>query len=281
MNKYEQLIEFIINEQEDKARELFHQIVVAKSRDIYENLMDESDFDEAVHGEENEVDSLSDEISADEHGMGDDDQEDGMDDMDGEEDGMDDMDGEEGEMGDMEGGEEEGGMEERVMDLETALDDLKAEFEKLMAGEEEETDHEEMFGHEEEGEAGEAGEAGEFGSEEEPETESFMREYVEKVAKPSNTEGADNKQSIVAKPNRMGGTSANIAKGGAEANPTGASQPTNAYAKGKTQMPGAGSYENVPGAKTKGYTTKAGAKKAEGSTTDGSVPVSKRSVEGS
>ena len=274
MNKYEQLIEFIINEQEDKARELFHQIVVAKSRDIYENLMDESDFDEAVHGEENEVDSLSDEISADENGMSDD----GMDDMDGEEDGMDDIDGEEGEMGDMEGGEEEGGMEERVMDLETALDDLKAEFEKLMAGEEEETEHEEMFGHEEEGEAGEAGE---FGSEEEPETESFMREYVEKVTKPSNTEGADNKQSIVAKPNRMGGTSANIAKGGTETDPTSPTQPTNAYAKGKTQMPGAGSYENVPGAKTKGYTTKAGAKKAEGSTTDGSVPVSKRSVEGS
>jgi len=274
MNKYEQLIEFIINEQEDKARELFHQIVVAKSRDIYENLMDESDFDEAVHGEENEVDSLSDEISADEHGMGDDDQEDGMDDMDGEEDGMDDMDGE---MDDMEGGEEEGDMEERVMDLETALDDLKAEFEKLMSGEEEEPEHEEMFGDDEEG--GEM-EVGEFGSEE-PETESFMREYVEKVAKPSNTEGADNKQSIVAKPNRMGGTSANIAKGGSEANPTGASQPTNAYAKGKTQVPGAGSFENVPGAKTKGYTNKAGAKKAEGSTTDGSVPVSKRSVEGS
>ena len=274
MNKYEQLIEFIINEQEDKARELFHQIVVAKSRDIYENLMDESDFDEAVHGEENEVDSLSDEISADEQGMGDDEQDDGMDDMDSEEGDMDDMGGEEGEMGDMEGGEEEGGMEERVMDLETALDDLKAEFEKLMSGEEEEAEHDDMFGAEEEGPA-------EFGSEEEPETESFMREYVEKVTKPSNTEGADNKQSIVAKPNRMGGTSANIAKGGAEANPTGASQPTNAYAKGKTQMPGAGSYENVPGAKTKGYTTKAGAKKAEGSTTDGSVPVSKRSVEGS
>ena len=45
MNKYEQLIEFIINEQEDKARELFHQIVVEKSRDIYESLIDEEDFE--------------------------------------------------------------------------------------------------------------------------------------------------------------------------------------------------------------------------------------------
>ena len=41
MNKYEQLIEHIINENEEAAKELFHQIVVEKSRDIYESLMDE------------------------------------------------------------------------------------------------------------------------------------------------------------------------------------------------------------------------------------------------
>ena len=34
MNKYEQLIEYIINEDEDKAKALFHDIVVEKSRDI-------------------------------------------------------------------------------------------------------------------------------------------------------------------------------------------------------------------------------------------------------
>jgi hypothetical protein len=34
--KYEQLIEYIINDDEAKARELFHQIVVEKSRDICE-----------------------------------------------------------------------------------------------------------------------------------------------------------------------------------------------------------------------------------------------------
>ena len=48
MNKYEQLIEYIINEQEDKARELFHTIVVEKSRDIYESLMDEDQVEETV-----------------------------------------------------------------------------------------------------------------------------------------------------------------------------------------------------------------------------------------
>ena len=46
MNQYEKLIELIINEQEDQARELFHQIVVEKSREIYENLIDENDFEE-------------------------------------------------------------------------------------------------------------------------------------------------------------------------------------------------------------------------------------------
>ena len=60
MSKYEQLIEYIINEQEDKARELFHQIVVEKSRDIYESLIDESDLEEMGN---NPVDEMVDEIT--------------------------------------------------------------------------------------------------------------------------------------------------------------------------------------------------------------------------
>ena len=42
-SKFEQLIEFVINDEEAKAKELFHDIVVEKSREIYENLMDESE----------------------------------------------------------------------------------------------------------------------------------------------------------------------------------------------------------------------------------------------
>lgn len=34
MNKYEKLIEHIINDETDKARALFHEIVVEKSREI-------------------------------------------------------------------------------------------------------------------------------------------------------------------------------------------------------------------------------------------------------
>ena len=42
-NKFEQLIEYVINDEEAKAKELFHDIVVEKSREIYENLMNEEE----------------------------------------------------------------------------------------------------------------------------------------------------------------------------------------------------------------------------------------------
>ncbi len=41
-NKFESLLELLINEETDKAEQLFHEIVVEKSRDIYENLADEN-----------------------------------------------------------------------------------------------------------------------------------------------------------------------------------------------------------------------------------------------
>ena len=65
MNKYEQLIEHIINDDEAKARALFHQIVVEKSRDIYESLMDEEYAEEDIHAG-NPVESMMDEITGDE-----------------------------------------------------------------------------------------------------------------------------------------------------------------------------------------------------------------------
>ena len=66
-NKYEQLVEFIINDETDKARALFHEIVVEKSRDIYESLVEEEDRDETMGG--NEVEDLVDEVSLDEEGI--------------------------------------------------------------------------------------------------------------------------------------------------------------------------------------------------------------------
>ena len=43
--KFNQLIELFIAEEEDKAKELFHEIVVEKSREIYEGLIDEEDLE--------------------------------------------------------------------------------------------------------------------------------------------------------------------------------------------------------------------------------------------
>ena len=115
--KYEQLIDYIINEDEEKAKELFHDIVVETSRDIYENLIDEEDF-----AEEESVEDMSDAIEADEEGISEEDDE-----MDME---MPDMGDEEGEEEGEEAEEEE--LEDRVMDLEDALDELKAEFDSMM-----------------------------------------------------------------------------------------------------------------------------------------------------
>ena len=53
-NKFEQLLDYIINEEQDKAKELFHEIVVDKSREIYEGLIDEQDL-EAIEEEIEEV----------------------------------------------------------------------------------------------------------------------------------------------------------------------------------------------------------------------------------
>ena len=43
-DKWKSLIELVVNEEEDKAKELFHEIAVDESRKIYENLIDEEDL---------------------------------------------------------------------------------------------------------------------------------------------------------------------------------------------------------------------------------------------
>jgi hypothetical protein len=114
--------------------------------------------------------------------------------------------------------------------------------------------------------------------------ETIVREYVEKVAAPSNkTEGGEvgkggsanvNKASTVAGKNDMGGSSANIAKGGAEANPDGTSP--KATVKPKGELKGAGSYENVPGAKAgQAFAKKATAVKKEEGAVNATSPLAK------
>jgi len=53
-----------------------------------------------------------------------------------------------------------------------------------------------------------------MGGEEEELEDSFMREYVEKVGNPKHGDNGANTKSVMAKANNMGGTTANIVKGG-------------------------------------------------------------------
>ena len=58
-NKFEEMLEKLVNEDKAGAEELFHEIVVEKSRDIYEGLL-ESDL-EVDETKDEEVDEASDE----------------------------------------------------------------------------------------------------------------------------------------------------------------------------------------------------------------------------
>ncbi len=50
--KFEQLLDYLVNEEMDKANELFHEIVVEKSREIYENMIaEEAEQEESVEEE--------------------------------------------------------------------------------------------------------------------------------------------------------------------------------------------------------------------------------------
>ena len=293
-NKYEQLVEFIINDETDKARELFHQIVVEKSRDIYENLVSEEDLDE-VGG--NEVENLVDEVSLDEEGISE------------EEEGADEFGGEE-ELGNEEefGGEEHGEepVEARVDDLEAALDELKAEFDALMAGEEHEEHempgihgdegHEEMGGEEELGneefyEAKEEDDEEDEDDEEEDLDEGIVREYVEKVADTnqknpsghmagtgakSEKQGDRNTKSVVAGKNDMGGTA--VTSKGGNADQDGTRPASHPNPKGTLVA----NPQNKPGANAgkTAFKTKEASTGAEGKLAgaDGSRPINKASV---
>ena len=291
-NKFEQLLELLINEENEKAEALFHEIVVEKSRDIYEGLADEttateakeeskeeaveetkeetveetteeSKDEEANEGEEVQIedekteeetieevggdatDELVKDIAADETG----DAETAADDMEK----------------DMGADAEAGDTEERVADLEDALDELKAEFEKMMSGKmgDEEGSEEEK---EEESVAPVADPNAELSMEakHDDKKKEKMDEYkIQKSA--DNKDHADNKKSPVANKNDMGGTTANIAKGGED--------------KGRpapTAQKMAGDFENTGGKdKSTSFKKEVKANTADGSDKSAKSPVAK------
>jgi hypothetical protein len=216
--QFEAMLEALINENHDEAKAIFHNIVVGKSREIYEELLSEdfsaADANKAIGGHTSEEEGEEEPAMEEADEEADDAEDDEMD-MDPEaDDAEDDEMDMDPEADDEFGGEEGGGdMEDRVMDLEDALEDLKAEFEQLMAGEEGE-DHGDMGMDDMEGDMGMGDEPSMDGEDE----LSGLMEYVNKVGGATyNTFGkmgdnGQNTKSIVAGKNDMGGTSANIAK---------------------------------------------------------------------
>jgi len=198
--KFEAMLEALINEDHEAAKDIFHNIVVGKSREIYEKLLAE-EFEEDDDSEDDSEDDSFDNEADDEEG------EDDFGGFGDEEEGEDDFGDEEGddEFGDDEfGDEEDGDLEDRVLDLEDALDELKSEFEQLLAGEEEEPEHDDMFGGNEFDDE-DMDDMGDMG-EEENEFQS-MFEYVNKVALPKHGDNGINNKSLFNKPkyNDMGG----------------------------------------------------------------------------
>ena len=150
-NKFEEMLERLINEDKEGAEELFHEIVVEKSRDIYESLLeDDEEVDEADDEEVDESDEDLDESDDEEVDESEEEVEEGFDldefEVEADDDMMggdpaDDMLGDieaddDGEESDMDGDEEgEEDLEDRVIDIEDELDELKAEFDKILGGE--------------------------------------------------------------------------------------------------------------------------------------------------
>jgi hypothetical protein len=233
----EQMLEHLVNDETAKAEELFHDYVVAKSREIYEDLIEEEVKDEEVEEasaekkedeavdeaskdkdkEEEKVDEASDEDSKDEEvdeefeevAVEGDDEAKGDDAMGG--DATDDL------AADITKDSEEGEKEpeELFQDLDAIVDELQAKFDEIKGVGDAEAKGDDM-----EDEMKDSIQAPIAADPQGDAELATMREYVEKITgghgaeKKGAGEGADNTKSPVAGKNDMGGTTANIAKGG-------------------------------------------------------------------
>ena len=223
----EQMLEHLVNDEQQKAEELFHDYVVAKSREIYEGLIEseiaEESDEEKDEEKDEEVEEDFEEVAL---------EADPTDDLAAELDS-------EAEMGDEMGGDddmEEKSEEELFQDLDAIVDELQAKFDELKGDEGAEMGDEEMK------------------DSIEPELET-VREYVEKVPaghgaeKKGAGEKADHKASPVAGKNDMGGSASNIAQ--AEEAKEASKGTAGGLAGNKAQDMKSGNV-NVPGGKAAG-----------------------------
>jgi len=284
MSKFEQLIEYVINDDEAKARELFHEIVVEKSRSIYEEMMkdeeleeakkkEEEGLEEAKHEEEEgleeakheEEEGLEEAKHEEEEGLeeadlGGDQADDLINDVEAEETGVS-MEGE-GDDDEMHG-DEGGSLEDRVVDLEDTLDELLADFERLASGDMP------AAGADDEMEVDVDGMDAEEVVDDELETEGMkmpMEEAVslKSVSKPSNSEesGVNKKAVVAANSGAKGAVAKPVHPTGTEAH--GRSAPTAKELIGKVQ-------NSVGQASVKLSAAPKAKKGAEGSINDKSV----------
>jgi hypothetical protein len=255
-SKLEQMLESLVNDDQATAEELFHEYVVAKSREIYENLID-AELDEASEEDEEDEDKVDEAVDEED----DEEMEEGFEDIAIEADDEmgdtpdmgDDLEGElDAEMDDDEMGDK--APEELFQDLDAIVDELQAKFD-AMNGDDMGDD---------------------MGPPDEMKDDfdlATVREYVEKVAGGHGAEkkggaegtfsgtggsaGPANTKSIVAGKNDMGGTASNIAQSKEDA----ATYANQGHLKGSSLFKGnpkednAGNI-NVPGGKAGGAFSK-------------------------
>jgi len=246
--KFEQLIDLIINEQDEKARELFHEIVVEKSREIYESIMDEEVMGDMDEGEMvGEVGDLMAEISAEESGdmtEAEDDEADIEFDDEAEDDG-------EELTHDMEADHDEA--PKTVDDVKDKLEDLLADFDRILSGGD---DEEEVVAGDEE--------------------EVMEAVQLQKVSVTHGDNGANTKSPTLHEPKvKAAGVSPVKFSGHDESVPTGPKGPSNEYSKKEGELPGAGSFKNVPGGKAKVDLTAAPKPVTKDGSAGGKSPVAK------
>lgn len=224
-SKFEKMLELLINEDKEAAQELFHELVVEKSRDIYESLLE--DEEEVEETEDEEVDESDDEevdesdedldegfdldefeVEADPMDMGGDPSDDMMMDLEPGDD-EDDMDMDMDDEGDMDMDDEEGDMD-MDMDDEGEMDNDDEEEKESFHFE---SDDEEVD--ESEDDLDEVMKKKDDKEDKKSAAEE-MREYVEKIggdrydAFGKMGDNGDNTNSPVAGKNDMGGTTQNI-----------------------------------------------------------------------
>jgi len=237
----QQMLEHLVNDDQAKAEELFHEYVVTASREIYESLIDseiaeeeekddddDEEVDETSHKEEDEDDEKVDEEFEDIAIEGDDE----MPAMGG--DPTDDLEGDiDAEMDDEEGEKSE---EELFQDLDSIVDELQAKFDELKGGDDMGDDSEEG--------------GNPFAKEEGMGDLATVREYVEKVPaghgaeKKGQAEKADGSATgLKFSKNDMGGASLKFGQeGGSDKGTAGG------LAGNKPKVDNMGNV-NVPGAK--------------------------------